>query len=651
MSFDRASLRMWEWVRVAALAALLAWTTASLGGYLAGTRGVAAMLTAGLLAIHLLAPGPSGRTHPGGWLWIPFLLYAAVNVAWVTPVGWLGWMDWWEWVQTAAIYWVVLNGVRSGGPRRGLLWCLAAIGTGASFLACYQHWFRPDWLMLHRTQLPQFIGRSGGPFGIPNSLAALMMLLMPSMAAIAFARARLSSARGGPGEGVTRSGFSVPGAGGRREGPPRPRVAQRIAAAAVLVVLAVGFVFAFSRGAWIAFAGALALQPLFARGRSVGRRLLHAAALVALIAGAGVALYSTVPLMKERFDLLVRQAGEKTRPVMWRGAWEIFKEHPWFGGGAGAYDILFEAHRPEGYRDEPVWAHNDYLNTLADYGGAGFALLAAASVVTIVRCRAGAGRSAALGIGILAFALQLLMDFHLKIPALAMAFAALSGLWVGGAWPLAPDPSDTSPASRRFAGPFQAAVALAAIALVGGWIFPRFQAEHVRWAAREKIDRMAVLGTTGDAERRVLAVVRPQFSMAVARDPSNGQAWSDSAYADSLWALVEPSLTGELGRQVAAEADRAIALCAVNPEFWVRKGTGLDMQARWADGGDCFARALELGPARAGMWYYEAYHLSLDPAEKDSALAALSFCLRLDPGFGAAQSLRQRLATGSPVNH
>ena len=94
MSFDRASLRMWEWVRVAALAALLAWTTASLGGYLAGTRGVAAMLTAGLLAIHLLAPGPSGRTHPGGWLWIPFLLYAAVNVAWVTPVGWLGWMDW-----------------------------------------------------------------------------------------------------------------------------------------------------------------------------------------------------------------------------------------------------------------------------------------------------------------------------------------------------------------------------------------------------------------------------------------------------------------------------------------------------------------------------------------------------------------------------
>jgi hypothetical protein len=53
--------------------------------------------------------------------------------------------------------------------------------------------------------------------------------------------------------------------------------------------------------------------------------------------------------------------------------------------------------------------------------------------------------------------------------------------------------------------------------------------------------------------------------------------------------------------------------------------------------------ALQLAPARADVWYYQAYHLSLAEVEVGPAMAAADVCLRLDPGFLLAQLLRQRL--------
>src|SRR5208283_1509576 len=104
------------------------------------------------------------RPRPG-WLFVPFLAYAAANAAWVTPVRWLGWTDWLNWAQAAAVFWVVLNGVTLPACRRFLCGFLVVLGEVAALLACYQHFVRPDWLMLGRTQAAQFIGRSSGPFG------------------------------------------------------------------------------------------------------------------------------------------------------------------------------------------------------------------------------------------------------------------------------------------------------------------------------------------------------------------------------------------------------------------------------------------------------------------------------------------------------
>ena len=312
-----AASRWFERARVALLAADISWTTLCLGGYMPGTKAVMAVLTGALIAVHLVDPSRRPAPHPAGWLFVPFLAYAAANLAWVSPDRWIGWFDVLNWAQMVAVFWIVLNGVRSPGCRRFLCGFLVVLGVVAAVLAAYQHFFDPHWLMLGRHQHAQFIGRATGPFGIPNSLGVLMALLIPPVGALAVGRGR-------------------------------PAV-LRILSALALAALVVGFVLAISRGAWIALAGAFALRPLVVPGRSLGRRIGAALAAVAVAAAVVATLYLSFPMMHERVDDFVRDVGERTRPIVWRGAWRIFEAHPALGGGSGCFDVLFEAYRPEGF--------------------------------------------------------------------------------------------------------------------------------------------------------------------------------------------------------------------------------------------------------------------------------------------------------------
>jgi hypothetical protein len=597
----------WQWLRVVLLVSNLAWTTACLGGVLPSARGVTCCLTAALVAVHFADPLRGRRAHAAGWLFLPFVAYAAANAAWVTPVHWAGWTDWINWAQAVAVFWVVLNGIEAPACRRLVCACLAAIGAAAGILAVYQHFVRPDWIMLGRTQAAQFIGRASGPFGIPNSLGVLMALLIPP---VAFAALR----RG-----------------------PAPR---RILLLAVLCLLFTGFVLAISRGAWISLAVAFGIRALFHPGRSLWHRLAGAAAAVAAAAAIAAVLYFTYAPMRVRADQLVKNAGEKTRPIMWRGALQIFEEHPVLGGGAGSFDYLFEPFRPEGYIDEPVYAHCDYLNTLCDYGLAGFVLFFGAAGLVFWRCSGAVGLAGAAFTGLVAFAVHLLVDFHLKIPALAMIAATVAALVTREAWPDDGRRQGAGGGSRAAGLLVSAAALLAAVF----WIIPKFRGDELRRASRVTIDEMAKAGSDVSRQGAVLAVVRDSLGKAVRLDPSNAQAWSDKAYAESLLALADPPETASLGAEVCRDAQQAIALSPVVPEFWIRLGTGFDMQARWLDGGPCFDRAIQLAPNRADTWYYEAYHLSLMRNQAGPALSDAELSLRLDPGFLLAQLLRQRLA-------
>jgi O-antigen ligase len=626
MASSENSASAGEWILAALLSANLAWTTLCLGGVRAETMVWSWALTGAALALQLASSGWAGeRPHRAGFFLLPFLAYAALNVLVVTPVPWLGKRDWLGWAQLVATFWIALNGLRHRAPRALVLTTALALGVATILLAAYQRFIAPDWLMMERVQVPQYLGRASGSFGNPNNFAALLALFIPPVLALAWQR-----------------GASA---------------VQRVLFGYFAAVLFFGFVLTVSRGAWLALALALACWPLFARSQAWATRLLLAATALGVVFMLGATLYSTVPLVKSRLDNLAADRGERSRPILWQASSELFASAPLFGTGAGSFNTLFERHRPERFNDEPQWTHHEYLNTLSDYGLLGVLLLlgalaalawkvaerafaAALSHETNVGWRA-PGVTHALTVGLLAFAAACFVDFHLKIPALAQAVALIAAEVVRRHWP-APA-SHAEPVPLHQLGGLLAAGG--AVVLTLALALPTFQAEASRYAGRQKIDALALTPNPPlNLQKETLTAARALFGESLAFDAANAQAWADSAYASALWSHLAPLRATELGREAETSARQALALSDAVPEFWIRLGVALDLQGRWTESSDAFLRALTLAPTSSLAWYHQGYHLSLNPRAWKLALVAVETCLRLDPNHVAAISLRQRLS-------
>jgi O-antigen ligase len=595
----------------------LAWTTWCLGGYRPETFAISAPLLLVTLALAwtraAILRGPGAWCPRLAWWPLPFLAYALLNVVLHSPVPWLGWLDWFLWLHLAAAFWLGLDLLRRPAPRRIIWTGVVVVAIGAVGLAVYQRLSDPAWLPMGRTQAAQYLTRSGGPFGIPNSLAALLLLLIPPTVALLVTRTLSRSAR--------------------------------LVAGGCLLVFLVGLLLTISRGAWLSLALAAIAAPLLVQGRPWRRRLALAGAGAVLAMSVAGLLYVAAPRVQERIDHFIADRGEPTRPIMWGISWRLFQDEPLWGTGAGSYRVLLERYRPEGFRDAPKWTHNDYLNTLSDYGAVGFVLsfgVAAFAAWRLPRPAAGErDRSLlllGLDLGLFAFGLSMLFDFHLKIPALVMVFGLYLAERVlrttsGGASAL-----PTSGSWRIAAGVAAAGLVVSAIALA----LPRLGAEALRYAARQKVDSLA--GVTEPA--RLRAEIEPAVKalrLAAERDPAHAQAWSDLSLATSQRGHYAPIETPVLAQEAEAAARRALAITEVVPEFWVHLGIALDLQGNWVEAGRCFSRALELAPNHQLMWYYQAHHYSLKPATLPLAWAAIATCLRLDPGNPAAEALRERL--------
>jgi hypothetical protein len=72
---------------------------------------------------------------------------------------------------------------------------------------------------------------------------------------------------------------------------------------------------------------------------------------------------------------------DDTRFHLWRSAIQVWQQNPWWGTGPAHYDYRFRQFRPGEVQMRPGWAHNDYLNALAEWGVVGTALVASAWVL------------------------------------------------------------------------------------------------------------------------------------------------------------------------------------------------------------------------------------------------------------------------------
>lgn len=613
----------WDWVISVGLVSTLAWTTFCLGGYLAETMVVTSLAVFALAVVGALALATGRRSDPvrvnvAAWLPVPFLAYALASTLWMAPAKWLAWREWLLWLQMALTFALALRFGRSRACTRLLVGVFVLLGVAGTVLAAYQRFIDPKWMMLGHKQAWQFLDRSAGMFGIPNSLAALLELMIPACLVLLFSRA------------VSRRGKVLCG------------------------TLASFFLFAMaltgSRGGWIGLGLALLAWPVLG-GRNWRRRMGGLAFLAVLLGGSFTAFYFGSDAARRRIDPFLEGKFESSRPIVWRGAIRIWETSPWLGTGAASFNVLYNQYREPGFLNEPDWTHNDYLNTLGDYGVVGFALWAGAGGMilwfgwrAVRRARREATGSGdvtllwrwkfGLWLGLLAFCLHLFVDFHTKLPALAMASAIVAAML------LRDEPMLQRRCRRTAALRAGSVLFIAGIVLLVGMRSHRlYRAEAWRYEPRREINRYAERG--GD----LADVVKPAlvaFDKATAIDPDNGQAWADLAYATELsWHIRRGDQT-LLGARADAMARRSIGICPLIAEFWIRRGVAEAMMGELDSAEGSFRQALDLAPNNPEYWYYYAHYLAGLRREED-AQRALRTCLALDPSNRQALALRDHL--------
>ena len=361
-----------------------------------------------------------------------FLAYAAWAVS-RGPAPYLGKVEW----LSASLYGAVFLTARHQLPSRaGVPWVLAFLVVVA--LACtavgFLH-FRVGIYEIGPVPLlgwegvdrPDYEERMSGTFGCPNhfgnygvqtSLSALALATWPSVA------------------------WPVRGA--------------MVWAAAALTA---GVYFSISRGSWLAWGGSHAVWflrwlrrgPLNWLGRSVFVLLAVGVLAAGWFAVAGDAVvaerWQKVLGKGEGWERIFSGEGN-FRIGLAQDGMEIWKTAPWFGTGPATFDLVHLRMPGWSHGSRTVFTHNDYVNTLSDYGGVGAFLVACFWVgVALLLWRRGRTRGvgteadvlAGLGWAVVAAMLiHAVVDFNFHIPATAISCFLLLGLATAVTWPERP---------------------------------------------------------------------------------------------------------------------------------------------------------------------------------------------------------------------
>jgi O-antigen ligase len=196
----------------------------------------------------------------------------------------------------------------------------------------------------------------------------------------------------------------------------------------VSVVSFVAIIYSLSRAGFV-----VALASLFVVG-ALERRLKFASLWIPILLIPMAFIFLTTDPLLERFADKV--AGE-ARPFIWRETLSLIAEFRWFGCGLGGYESTFLKHQAIARDLSIQFAHNDYLQYLAELGIVGFSILSAALIGVLWPIFGGLKRSVdedrrLLTVGVIgsvvAIGLHSLVDFNMYIPANAMTLAWVVGL-------------------------------------------------------------------------------------------------------------------------------------------------------------------------------------------------------------------------------
>jgi O-antigen ligase len=350
---------------------------------------------------------------PLNWVVFAFVGYAVVRYQYA-DIEYVARLELIKVVVYAAAFFLILNNLHQQDRARWVMWGLVFLGTAISMYAVYQFATGSDrvWHFIK----PSYRNRASGTYINPNHLAGFLGMVLP----IALS-------------------YSLIG---------RLSHVARILLGYASLVMVVGIGVTISRGGWIASGLALVSLSVVL----IQRREFRIAALVVCAAlSVGVVSFgSRSPHIQRRFEQIFKagEEGTDSRQWMWRAAYQMWRDHPWFGVGPAHYDYRFGAYRPHRaeFQMRPDRAHNDYINTLADWGIVGTTIVLSAWAIFFVGVlkswkyvrrdsndlSARTSNRAALVLGgatgLIAILVHSFTDFNMHIPANAMAVVTLMAL-------------------------------------------------------------------------------------------------------------------------------------------------------------------------------------------------------------------------------
>lgn len=426
----------------------------------------------------------------------------------------------------------------------------------------------------------------------------------------------------------------------------------RVVCGLVFVAAAVCVAMSTSRGGWVAFAvgvltfGALSgVLVILRKRRTRGRWQVTGGLLVGMAVLCGIIGWLSLSWgqLESKFGTGNVFHNMNKRSEMWERAYEQWQEAPMVGTGARSYEYYERSYRNMEtkwitWNDtdiDAIFAHNDWVQLLADYGIVG--LLLAAALLSI-HCwkalsflHADSHSAAQTGgrlftdhrgaivmgafCGIIAFAIHCVADFHMHVGVLAVLAASLLGIMANPGQPSADAAALRDDAVPRRGWKITAALPAAVLSAMLGWCFlPWAMGDWIYYKGLGDFNRAG-----NDIEEYFLASATMQ--RATEADPGNYDAWTYWALADSACADL---LSGDQSIQLkflTKALDRfktAHQLYPQNPYISMYIGRTLDRLRRSEEAEQWFRKAIAWGDGARIVHHYYGDHLMAMRQYKDA---------------------------------
>ncbi|MCX6980315.1 MAG: O-antigen ligase family protein [Verrucomicrobia bacterium] len=547
---------------------------------------------AGVVTLFAVRKSP-GRMERGCLLWAGVLAaYFFARIA-LSPCAWLAAVDFYALLAGLLVYLITALVVRGTGARFAVALGLIVLGVVQSGIGIWQFARDPNFHPFVAGGREATSVRASGLFVSPNHLAGFLEIVLPLAVSLCF-----------------WGGFKARG---------------RIVTGYLALVCLAGLVLTGSRGGYLSagaglvvFAG-MSVWALRSRlSRSLLPRLVAVVVALALLGGAFAFAAARSYAIRSRANTVF--VAEDVRLRLWEAAWKQFRLAPVFGTGSRTYLYYGRQFREPQDQADPIFAHSDWLQTLAEYGAAGF-LIVVGFVAAHLRSgwhrwrtmvahhfervnSADESRAFALHAGalsaIVACLVHAALDFNLHIAANLLVTALLFGL-------LATRPT------RAEEKPSWPARALHAVpAALGAWMLitgaPRLPGE---WFVEKARGRFAV----GEFQVALDAAGK-------ARD--HGAQNPHLSFLLGQWHRIRSKAVARYPAQRRAEIEKALeyyseahAMCPQDVVYVLRKAWMLSKLGRHDEAGPLFALAWDLDPYSPRVWFLSMLHAREigDPAQ------------------------------------